>query len=61
MVVLGFSSFPWFMLSASSFLSTLAVQFPYIPAHVTKVKEEKRLYIVQLPEKGRHVISKWGL
>jgi len=28
------------------------VQYPYIPAHVTKPKEHKRLYLVQLPEKG---------
>jgi len=30
----------------------LCVQYPYIPAHVTKPKEHKRLYLVQLPEKG---------
>ena len=29
-----------------------AVQYPYIPAHITKPKEHKRLYLVQLPEKG---------
>ncbi|KAI8611691.1 cleavage and polyadenylation specificity factor 25 kDa subunit [Chytriomyces sp. MP71] len=25
--------------------------YPYIPAHVTKPKEEKRIYLIQLPEK----------
>ena len=31
----------------------LLCQYPYIPAHVTKPKEVKRLYLVQLPEKGK--------
>lgn len=30
----------------------LCFQYPYIPAHITKPKEHKRLYLVQLPEKG---------
>ena len=30
----------------------LVLQYPYIPAHITKPKEHKRLYLVQLPEKG---------
>ncbi|KAI8833152.1 hypothetical protein HDU80_001582 [Chytriomyces hyalinus] len=25
--------------------------YPYIPAHITKPKEEKRMYLIQLPEK----------
>lgn len=28
-------------------------QYPYIPAHITKPKEHKRLYFVQLQEKGK--------
>jgi cleavage and polyadenylation specificity factor subunit 5 len=27
-------------------------RYPYIPAHVTKPKEQTRLYLVELPEKG---------
>jgi len=27
-------------------------QYPYIPAHITKPKELRRLYVIQLPEKG---------
>ena len=27
-------------------------QYPFIPAHITKPKEHKRLFLVQLPEKG---------
>lgn len=27
-------------------------QYPYIPAHITKPKELRRMYLVQLPEKG---------
>ncbi len=30
-------------------------QYPYIPAHITKPKEHKRLFLAQLPEKGRSV------
>jgi hypothetical protein len=30
----------------------LYFQYPYIPAHITKPKEHKRLFLVQLPEKG---------
>lgn len=30
-----------------------APQYPYIPAHITKPKESKRMYLVQLPEKGK--------
>jgi hypothetical protein len=33
----------------------ILLQYPYIPAHITKPKEHKRLFLVQLPEKG-----KWG-
>jgi len=29
-----------------------APQYPYIPAHITKPKEQKRLFLVQLPEKA---------
>lgn len=29
-----------------------APQYPYIPAHITRPKEHKRLYVVQLPEKA---------
>lgn len=28
-------------------------QYPYIPAHITKPKEHKKLFLVQLQEKGR--------
>lgn len=27
-------------------------QYPYVPSHVTKPKEHKRLFLVQLQEKG---------
>lgn len=27
-------------------------QYPYIPAHITKPKEHKKLFLVQLQEKG---------
>ncbi|GFQ93858.1 cleavage and polyadenylation specificity factor subunit 5 [Trichonephila clavata] len=27
-------------------------QYPYVPPHITKPKEHKKLYLVQLPEKG---------
>lgn len=30
-------------------------QYPYIPAHITKPKELRRMYLVQLPEKGTHI------
>lgn len=29
-----------------------APQYPYIPAHCTRPKEHKRLFLVQLPEKA---------
>lgn len=28
-------------------------QYPYIPAHITKPKEHKKLFLVQLQEKGK--------
>lgn len=28
-------------------------QYPYIPPHITKPKEHKRLFLVQLGEKGK--------
>lgn len=28
-------------------------QYPYVPPHITKPKEHKRLFLVQLAEKGR--------
>lgn len=31
-------------------------QYPYIPAHITKPKELRRMYLVQLPEKGVYVL-----
>ena len=33
------------------------LQYPYIPAHITKPKEHKRLFLVQLPEKGENAFS----
>jgi len=33
-------------------------QYPYIPAHITKPKEHKRLYLVQLPEKALFAVPK---
>lgn len=32
------------------------LQYPYIPAHITKPKEHKKLFLVQLQEKGQCVI-----
>lgn len=32
-------------------------QYPYIPAHITKPKEHKRLFLVQLPEKGTQYLG----
>lgn len=29
------------------------LQYPYIPAHITKPKEHKKLFLVQLQEKGQ--------
>jgi len=29
-------------------------QYPYVPPHITKPKEHKRLFLVQLAEKGRN-------
>lgn len=33
-------------------------QYPYIPAHITKPKEHKRLYLVQLPEKAQFAVPR---
>jgi cleavage and polyadenylation specificity factor subunit 5 len=33
-------------------------QYPYIPAHITKPKEHKRLYLVQLPEKALFAVPR---
>ena len=30
-------------------------QYPYIPAHITKPKEQRKLFLVQLGEKGIHL------
>ena len=30
-----------------------SLQYPYIPAHMTKPKEQRKLFLVQLGEKGR--------
>lgn len=30
-------------------------QYPYIPPHITKPKEHKRLFLVQLHEKGKYL------
>lgn len=32
-------------------------QYPYIPPHITKPKEHKRLFLVQLHEKGKYYIN----
>lgn len=29
-------------------------QYPYVPPHITKPKEHKRLFLVQLAEKGKY-------
>ncbi|ELU15845.1 hypothetical protein CAPTEDRAFT_219560 [Capitella teleta] len=33
-------------------------QYPYIPAHITKPKEHKRLFLVQLPEKALFAVPR---
>ncbi|XP_037284664.1 cleavage and polyadenylation specificity factor subunit 5 [Rhipicephalus microplus] len=33
-------------------------QYPYVPPHITKPKEHKRLYLVQLPEKALFAVPK---
>lgn len=33
-------------------------QYPYVPAHITRPKEHKRLYLVQLPEKALFAVPK---
>ncbi|KAF6026095.1 hypothetical protein EB796_015598 [Bugula neritina] len=35
-----------------------APQYPYIPAHITKPKESKRMYLVQLPEKALFAVPR---
>jgi cleavage and polyadenylation specificity factor subunit 5 len=35
-----------------------APQYPYIPAHITKPKEHKRLCLVQLPEKAMFAVPR---
>lgn len=32
-------------------------QYPYIPPHITKPKEHKRLFLVQLHEKGNELTA----
>lgn len=34
-------------------MNTFPLQYPYIPAHITKPKEHKKLFLVQLQEKGQ--------
>ncbi|XP_067929107.1 cleavage and polyadenylation specificity factor subunit 5-like [Watersipora subatra] len=33
-------------------------QYPYIPAHITKPKETRRMYVVQLPEKALFAVPR---
>lgn len=33
-------------------------QYPYIPAHVTKPKEQTKLFLVQLPERALFAVPK---
>jgi cleavage and polyadenylation specificity factor subunit 5 len=35
-----------------------SAQYPYIPAHVTKPKEHRRLYLVQLPERATFAVPR---
>lgn len=36
-------------------LELSVLQYPYIPAHITKPKEHKKLFLVQLQEKGQYI------
>lgn len=36
-------------------MNLCVLQYPYIPAHITKPKEHKKLFLVQLQEKGQYV------
>lgn len=38
-------------------------QYPYVPPHITKPKEHKKLFLVQLQEKGKHIFCalQWQL
>jgi len=33
-------------------------QYPYVPPHITKPKEHKKLFLVQLQEKGENSLMK---
>jgi cleavage and polyadenylation specificity factor subunit 5 len=37
----------------------LLSQYPFIPAHITKPKECKKLFLVQMPERSTFPISPW--
>lgn len=37
------------------------LQYPYIPAHITKPKEHKKLFLVQLQEKGQYLNATCGM
>jgi cleavage and polyadenylation specificity factor subunit 5 len=47
------SSLAW----ARSTASSHAFQYPFIPAHITKPKECKKLFLVQMPERSAFLIS----
>ena len=40
--------------SYSKILENSVSQYPYVPAHVTKPKELRKLFLVQLGEKGKN-------
>lgn len=40
---------------------SVLLQYPYIPAHITKPKEHKKLFLVQLQEKGKCPIASQNL
>ena len=57
----GHSNFLFFLflfLFFSFFLSCSFWQYPYIPAHITRPKEQKKVFVVQLPERSTFQIPK---
>jgi cleavage and polyadenylation specificity factor subunit 5 len=45
------------MVMVSSYANGLVIQYPYLPAHITKPKECKKMFLVQMPEKSTYHVS----
>ena len=47
----------WWLSEVDIHIDEVYCQYPYVPAHISKPKEVKSMYMIALPEKSESLLS----